>query len=253
MMAPTRSDHGARLKNSHHTTMANALTTPPRTPISRAARRRPIDILRRNDRNARIGHVRPQPERFARVSSIAGPQTQWFLDLQCVELALADMASASRLLRSERLQDVDARRPCRGHQRGEHGGGDENDGRAQERQRAGQRARSRDSSPPRRQTRSRPRRPRRCRSATMTAPSDRTRISRCRGDEPTASRTPNSRVRALTENASTPATPTTAISSAMPANPESTNAFSRSGDSTSARTSSSVAARSTGWSATSRG
>ena len=64
-----------------------------------------------------------------------------------------------------------------------------------------------------------------------------------------ASRTPNSRVRALTENASTPATPTTAISSAMPANPENTKAFSRSGDSTSARTSSSVAARSTGWSA----
>ena len=75
-----------------------------------------------------------------------------------------------------------------------------------------------------------------------------TRASRCRGADPTASRTPNSRVRALTENASTPATPTTAISSAMPANPENTKAFSRSGDSTSARTSSSVAARSTGWS-----
>ena len=56
----------------------------------------------------------------------------------------------------------------------------------------------------------------------MSAPSDSTPTSRWRGDEPTASRTPNSRVRALTENASTPATPTTAISSATPANPEST-------------------------------
>ena len=54
-------------------------------------------------------------------------------------------------------------------------------------------------------------------------------------------------MRALTENASTPATPTTAISSATPANPDTTKAFSRSGASTSARTSSSVAARSTGW------
>ena len=59
---------------------------------------------------------------------------------------------------------------------------------------------------------------------------------------------PNSRVRALTENASTPATPTTAINSAMPANPEKTKAFNLSGDRSSARTSSSVAARSTGWS-----
>ena len=56
-------------------------------------------------------------------------------------------------------------------------------------------------------------------------------------------------MRALTENASTPATPTTAISSATPANPDSTKAFSRSGASTCARTSASVAARSTGWSA----
>ena len=56
--------------------------------------------------------------------------------------------------------------------------------------------------------------------ATMVAPSDSTPISRLRGVEPTASRTPNSRVRALTEKASTPETPTTAMSSAMPANPE---------------------------------
>ena len=53
---------------------------------------------------------------------------------------------------------------------------------------------------------------------------------------------PNSRVRALTENASTPATPTTAIVSATAAKPPNTSAFSRFGASTSARTSSSVAA-----------
>ena len=72
-------------------------------------------------------------------------------------------------------------------------------------------------------------------------------MSRLRGVDPTASRTPNSRVRALTENASTPATPTTAISSAIPAKPDTTKAFSRSGVRTSARTSSSVAGRSTAW------
>jgi hypothetical protein len=48
----------------------------------------------------------------------------------------------------------------------------------------------------------------------MAAPSATTRISRCRGSDPTASRIPNSRVRPLTENASTPATPTTAMSRA---------------------------------------
>ena len=45
----------------------------------------------------------------------------------------------------------------------------------------------------------------------MTTPSDKTPRSRCDGVDPMASRTPNSRVRALTQNASTPATPTTAI------------------------------------------
>ena len=49
---------------------------------------------------------------------------------------------------------------------------------------------------------------------------------------------PNSRVRALTENASTPATPTTAMSSATPEKPPNTNAFRRAGESTSARMSS---------------
>ena len=63
-----------------------------------------------------------------------------------------------------------------------------------------------------------------------------------------ASRMPNSRVRALTEKASTPPTPTTAIARATTANPPKTRAFNRSGVSTSARTSSRVAARSTGWS-----
>ena len=56
-------------------------------------------------------------------------------------------------------------------------------------------------------------------------------------------------MRALTENARTPATPTTAMSSAMPPNAENTNVFNRSGVNTSARTSSSVAGRSTAWSA----
>src|SRR5262249_6763226 len=58
---------------------------------------------------------------------------------------------------------------------------------------------------------------------------------------PSASRMPNSRVRALTENASTPATPTTAIASATAANTPNTTEFRRSGVSTSARTSSRVA------------
>jgi hypothetical protein len=44
-----------------------------------------------------------------------------------------------------------------------------------------------------------------------------------------ARRTPNSRIRALTENASTPATPTTAINSATPANPPNTSALTRFG------------------------
>ena len=57
---------------------------------------------------------------------------------------------------------------------------------------------------------------------------------------------PNSRVRALTENASTPATPTTAIANATAANTPNTSEFKRSGVSTSARTSSRVAACSTG-------
>jgi len=50
-------------------------------------------------------------------------------------------------------------------------------------------------------------------------------------------RTPNSRVRLLTEKASTPATPTMEMSRATAANPPKTMAFSLSGVSTSARTS----------------
>src|SRR5580658_6707417 len=68
-----------------------------------------------------------------------------------------------------------------------------------------------------------------------------------------ASRIPNSRVRWLTENASTPATPTTAMASATAAKPPKTNVFSRSGVSTSARISASVAACSTGVSGDIRG
>ena len=76
----------------------------------------------------------------------------------------------------------------------------------------------------------------------ITAPSLQDARQQCIGADPIASRMPNSRVRALTENASTPATPTTAIVSATAAKPPNTSAFSRSGASTSARTSSSVAA-----------
>ena len=74
-----------------------------------------------------------------------------------------------------------------------------------------------------------------------------------RGQQSGAATDPTSqahaRTRASARSPRTPARPprpTTAISSAMPANPENTKAFSRSGDSTSARTSSSVAARSSG-------
>jgi hypothetical protein len=85
-------------------------------------------------------------------------------------------------------------------------------------------------------------------AAAISAPCAITPVTRCRGCAPTASRMPNSRVRWLTENASTPATPTTAMASATAAKPPNTSVFSRSGVSTSARMSSSVAARSTGWS-----
>src|ERR1700746_1092867 len=57
---------------------------------------------------------------------------------------------------------------------------------------------------------------------------------------------PNSRVRALTENASTPATPTTAMTNATAANTPNTTEFNRSGGSTSARTSWRVAGGSGG-------
>ena len=83
-------------------------------------------------------------------------------------------------------------------------------------------------------------------AAAITAPSWITPFSSRSGYDPRASRMPNSRVRALTENASTPATPTTAINSATAANTPNTSEFKRSGVSTSARTSARVAARSTG-------
>ena len=49
-------------------------------------------------------------------------------------------------------------------------------------------------------------------TSAIQAPSRITPSSRLRGCDPIASRMPNSRVRPLTENASTPATPTTAMS-----------------------------------------
>jgi len=53
--------------------------------------------------------------------------------------------------------------------------------------------------------------PARTPAAAITVPSAITPLRSCCGSDPRASRIPNSRVRALTENASTPATPTTAI------------------------------------------
>src|ERR1700722_2793228 len=86
-------------------------------------------------------------------------------------------------------------------------------------------------------------------AAAITVPSAITPLSSCRGSDPRARRMPNSRVRALTENASTPATPTTAITNATAAKTPNTSEFKRSGVSTSARMSSRVAGRSTGCSA----
>src|SRR5262245_34502754 len=80
----------------------------------------------------------------------------------------------------------------------------------------------------------------------ITSPSERTLVRMLRGCAPRARRIPNSRVRPLTEKASTPATPTTEISRARVANPPNTMALSRSGVITSARTSCNVLARSTG-------
>jgi glycogen debranching enzyme GlgX len=88
--------------------------------------------------------------------------------------------------------------------------------------------------------------PARTPAAAITVPSAITPLRSCCGSDPRASRMPNSRVRALTENASTPATPTTAIANATAANTPNTSEFKRSGVSTSARMSSRVAARSTG-------
>ena len=83
----------------------------------------------------------------------------------------------------------------------------------------------------------------------MARPSRSTMARMLLGSAPRAMRTPNSRVRLLTEKASTPATPTMEMSRATAANPPKTMAFSLSGVSTSARTSPSVVAFSTGWSA----
>jgi hypothetical protein len=55
--------------------------------------------------------------------------------------------------------------------------------------------------------------------SAIAVPSDNTCLSNAWGGHPTASRMPNSRVRVLTEKASTPAMPMTAINSAIPANP----------------------------------
>src|SRR5581483_6848551 len=84
--------------------------------------------------------------------------------------------------------------------------------------------------------------------SAIAAPSVTTLVRMRLGCDPTARRMPNSRVRPLTENASTPPTPTIEIARATIANPPNTIVLSRSGASTSALMSSSVAARSTGCS-----
>ena len=155
-------------------------------------------------------------------------------------------AFASRLLRSERLQHVHARRARRRHQRRDNGGNDERDGGAQDWEGA------RQGDVPEvagghtaehvaaRHTATIP-------IAAMTAPSDRTpkqQVPRCRPDRQPHAELARARAHRERQHARHP---TTAINSATPANPESTKAFSRSGASFSARTSSSVAARSTGW------
>ena len=86
-------------------------------------------------------------------------------------------------------------------------------------------------------------------SVTIPSPGDRPRQCQTQpgsGRAPTASRMANSRVRQLTENASTPAIPTAEITNARVANPPNTTAFTRLFSSTSVRTSSRVLAWSTG-------
>ena len=116
---------------------------------------------------------------------------------------------------SQRLHDVDARGARRRHQRREDRRGHEQ--RARRRRSAARRASCTSVDVARRPARAStkpPTAPATTPAPAITAPSPSTRVSRWRGADPIASRMPNSRVRALTENASTPATPTTAIASA---------------------------------------
>ena len=115
------------------------------------------------------------------------------------------------LIPAQRLHDVDAGRARGGHQRGEdrrpRQAASRRPGSAPGRERGHPGCSCRRPAP----AASPPTTPAAMPTAAMTAPSRSTRASRWRGAEPIASRMPNSRVRALTENASTPATPTTAI------------------------------------------
>src|SRR6202451_3873924 len=88
--------------------------------------------------------------------------------------------------------------------------------------------------------------PARTPSAAIVVPSAITPLSSNCGADPRASRMPNSRARELNENASQPATPTTATANATAANTPNTSEFKRSGVSTSARMSSRLAGCSTG-------
>ena len=152
---------------------------------------------------------------------------------------------AEKSFRAQRLYDVDAGGACRRQHRGDdcsaekHERGDDDGQSAGHLQVAEIVAR-------RRARRRAQRRSRQNSIVAITAPSVTTPLRRFCGCEPSARRMPNSRVRALTENASTPATPTTAIGSATAANTPKTSEFKRSGASTLARMSSRVAACSTG-------
>ena len=81
-IAPTRSDQGARLKNTHHTTIANAPTTPPSIPMGSGIGR--DNRAAEHDEQLDDGddHSGPQPERFPGGRSPGrGGSFFWFLFL----------------------------------------------------------------------------------------------------------------------------------------------------------------------------
>ena len=65
-MAPKRSDQGARLKNTHHTTIANPPTSPPITPIGHGFGHDDGDDKPDQPQQHHGDHAGPQPERLPR-------------------------------------------------------------------------------------------------------------------------------------------------------------------------------------------